>query len=41
MVTLQSVNVNTDSVSWQSQPITASSQDFIALQEALTKQVRS
>jgi len=41
MVTLQSVNVNTDSVNWQSQPITASSQDFIALQEALSKQVRT
>jgi len=41
LVTLQSVNVGTDSVSWQSPPITAPSQDFIALQEVLTKQVRS
>ncbi|HST09300.1 MAG TPA: hypothetical protein VLL05_02895, partial [Terriglobales bacterium] len=31
----------TDSVAWQSAPITASGQDFIALQELLTKQVRS
>jgi eukaryotic-like serine/threonine-protein kinase len=41
MVTLQSVNVGTDSVTWQSSPVTAPSQDFIALQEALKKQVRS
>jgi serine/threonine protein kinase/tetratricopeptide (TPR) repeat protein len=41
LVTLQAVNVGTDSVAWQSAPITASSQDFIALQELLTKQVRS
>ena len=41
LVTLQAVNVGTDSVSWQSAPITAPGQDFIALQEVLTKQVRS
>ena len=41
LVTLQAVNVQTDSVTWQSAPITASSQDFIALQELLTKQVRT
>jgi eukaryotic-like serine/threonine-protein kinase len=41
MVTLQAVNVGTDSVTWQSAPVTAPSQDFIALQEGLKKQVRS
>ena len=41
MVTLQAVNVGSDSVTWQSAPITAPSQDFIALQEGLKKQVRS
>jgi len=41
MVTLQAVNVGTDSVTWQSAPVTASSQDFISLQEGLKKQVRS
>jgi serine/threonine protein kinase len=41
MVTLQAVNVTSNSVTWQSNPITASSQDFIALQDALAKQVRS
>ena len=41
LVTLQAVNVGTDSVSWQSPPITAPSQDLIGLQEALSKQVRS
>lgn len=41
MVTLQAVNVGTDSVTWQSAPVTATSQDFIALQEGLKKQVRS
>jgi eukaryotic-like serine/threonine-protein kinase len=41
LVTLQAVNVGTDSVTWQSAPITAPSQDFLALQEALSKQVRS
>jgi serine/threonine protein kinase/tetratricopeptide (TPR) repeat protein len=40
LVTLQSVDVATDSVTWQSAPITAPSQDFIELREALTKQVR-
>src|SRR5579864_786244 len=38
---LQAVNVGTDSVTWQSAPVTASSQDFISLQEGLKKQVRS
>jgi eukaryotic-like serine/threonine-protein kinase len=41
MVVLQSVDVNSNAVSWQSPPITAPSQDFIALQDALSKQVRS
>jgi eukaryotic-like serine/threonine-protein kinase len=41
MVTLQSVSVGTDSVTWQSTPVMAASQDFIALQEGLKKQVRS
>ena len=41
MVTLQAVNVGTNSVTWQSSPVTATSQDFIALQEGLKKQVRS
>jgi len=41
LVTLQAVNVGSDSVSWQSAPITAPSQDFIALREVLTKQVRN
>src|SRR5215469_2085199 len=40
MVTLQAVNVGTDSVTWQSS-VTATSQDFIALQEGLKKEVRS
>jgi hypothetical protein len=33
--------VLSNSVTWQSSQITAPSQDFIALQEAMTKQVRS
>jgi serine/threonine protein kinase/TolB-like protein len=41
MVTLQAVNVTSNSVTWQSNPITAPSQDFIALQDALAKQVRA
>ncbi len=41
LVILQAVSVVTDSVTWQSAPITAAAQNFIALQEALTKQVRS
>jgi eukaryotic-like serine/threonine-protein kinase len=41
LVTLQAVNVISNSVMWQSAPITAPAQDFIALQEALAKQVRS
>ena len=41
MVTLQSVNVGTDSVTWQSVPVIAPIQDSIALQEGLKKQVRS
>src|SRR6201997_405500 len=41
LVTLQAVNVITNSVTWQSAPIAAPAQDFIALQDALTKQVRS
>jgi serine/threonine protein kinase len=41
LLTLQAVDVASNSVTWQSVPITAPSQDFIALQEALTKQVRS
>jgi eukaryotic-like serine/threonine-protein kinase len=41
LVILQAVNVVTDSVTWQSAPIAAPAQDFIALQDALTKQVRS
>ena len=41
LVILQAVNVVTDSVTWQSAPITAPAQDFIALQDALTRQVRS
>ncbi|HEX4593027.1 MAG TPA: protein kinase, partial [Bryobacteraceae bacterium] len=41
LVTLQAVNVVSDSVTWQSSQITATSQDLIALQEALTKQVRN
>ena len=41
LVTLQAVNVVNDSVTWQSSQITAPSQNLIALQEALTKQVRS
>jgi serine/threonine protein kinase/TolB-like protein len=41
MVTLQAVNVGTDSVTWQSAPVTAGSQDFISLQEGLKKQVRA
>jgi len=41
LVTLQAVNVVSNSVTWQSSQITAPSQDFIALQEAMTKQVRS
>jgi serine/threonine protein kinase/tetratricopeptide (TPR) repeat protein len=41
LVTLQSVDVATDSVTWQSAPVTAPSQDFIGLRDALTKQVRS
>src|SRR5262249_41742255 len=41
LVTLQAVNVANDSVSWQSPSITAASQDFIALREQLTKQVRT
>jgi eukaryotic-like serine/threonine-protein kinase len=41
MVVLQAVDVGSNRVSWQSAPITASSQDFIALQDALATQVRS
>jgi serine/threonine protein kinase/tetratricopeptide (TPR) repeat protein len=41
LVTLQSVDVGTDSVTWQSAPVTAPSQDFIGLRDALTKQVRT
>jgi eukaryotic-like serine/threonine-protein kinase len=41
LVTLQAVDVATDSVAWQSSPITAPSQDFIQLQEALSKQLRT
>jgi serine/threonine protein kinase/tetratricopeptide (TPR) repeat protein len=41
LVTLQAVNVVSDSVTWQSSQITATSQDLIALQDALTKQVRN
>src|ERR1700756_4878811 len=41
LVTLQAVNVVSDSVTWQSSQITAPSQDLIALQEGLTKQVRT
>jgi len=41
LVTLQAVDVGSNSVTWQSAPITAPSQDFIALQDALTKQVRA
>ena len=41
LVTLQAVNVVNDSVTWQSSQITAPTQNFIALQDALTKQVRS
>ena len=41
LVTLQAINVGTDSVSWQSAPITAPSQDFIGLREVLTNQVRN
>ena len=41
LVRLQSANVETDSVTWQSAPVTAASQDFISLQEGLKEQVRS
>ena len=41
MVVLQAVDVGSNSVTWQSAPITAPSQDFIALQDALSKQVRA
>ncbi len=41
LVTLKAVNVGSDSVTWQSPPITAASQDFIALREVLTKELRS
>src|SRR4029077_6771971 len=41
MLVLQAVDVGSNRVSWQSTPITAPSQDFIALQDALAKQVRS
>ncbi len=41
MVVLQAVDVGSNSVTWQSPPITAPSQDFIALQDALSKQVRA
>ena len=41
LVTLQAVNVVNDSVTWQSSQITAPAQNSIALQDALTKQVRS
>jgi serine/threonine protein kinase len=41
MVVLQSVDVNSNAVSWQSPQITAPSQDFIGLQDALSKEVRS
>jgi eukaryotic-like serine/threonine-protein kinase len=41
MVVLEAIDVDSNSVTWQSTPITAPSQDFIALQDALTKQVRA
>ena len=40
-VTLEAINVARDSVTWQSPPIIAASQDFLGLREALTTQVRS
>ena len=41
LLTLQVVDVASNSVSWQSPQITASSQDFIALEQALSQQVRT
>ena len=41
LLTLQAVNVGSNSVSWQSAPITAPTGDFIKLQDALAQQVRS
>jgi serine/threonine protein kinase len=41
LVTLQAVNVKSQSVIWQSAPITANRSDFIALQESLRRQVAS
>ena len=41
MVVLEAIDVGSNSVTWQSAPITATKQDLITLQEALTKQVRA
>jgi len=41
IVTLQAINVASDSVTWQSPQIRAASDDFIALQDALIEQVGS
>jgi hypothetical protein len=41
LVILQAVNVKSQSVIWQSAPITANRSDFIALQESLRRQVAS
>ena len=41
LVTLQAVDAESNSVKWQSESITASSTDLIALRESLKKEVRS
>jgi len=41
LVTLQAVDAESNSVKWQSEAITASSTDLIALRESLKKEVRS
>jgi TolB-like protein len=41
IVVLEAIDVSSNSVTWQSAPITTTSQDFIGLQDALSKEVRS
>jgi adenylate cyclase len=41
IVVLEAIDVSSNSVTWQSAPITAMKQDLISLQDALSKQVRA
>jgi TolB-like protein len=41
IVVLEAIDVSSNSVAWQSPPITATKQDLISLQDALSKQVKA